>query len=267
MYWKQDPKKHVYVAAHRGACADYPENTMLAFEKALEAGVDQIETDVHMTADGELVLIHDHRLERTTNGTGFVREHTLAEIKALDAGSHKGAQFAGIQVPTLRELMELVKDHPAMTLDIELKDYPDEGLEEFAHASCDKALAMIDEYGFTDRVVINSWSYSLNEYVYKKYGSKYRQHVYFPPNCMIGQAAIDPYSYGYCACMFGENGVPIASAEDCAAIRAKGVRTWAGAFVKDEETVDMALAVESELITCNNPKTVVDILRAKNLHP
>ena len=267
MYWKQDPKKHVYVAAHRGACAEYPENTMLAFQKALEAGVDQIETDVHMTADGELVLIHDHRLERTTNGTGFVREHTLAEIKALDAGSHKGAEFAGIQVPTFRELMELIKDHPTMTLDVELKDYPDGDLEEFSHTSCDKAIALIEEYGFGDRVVINSWHNPLNEYVYKKYNGRYRQHLYFPRSCLQGPTTVDPYTYGYCACMFGENDEPIASAADCTAFREMGIRTWVGAFVKDEQTVDMALAVEAELITCNNPKTVVDILRAKNLHP
>ena len=84
-YWTQS-EKNIYVAAHRGASASHPENTMEAFRAAIEMGVDQIETDVRITADGELVLIHDATVDRTTNGTGKVAQMTLAELKALDAG-------------------------------------------------------------------------------------------------------------------------------------------------------------------------------------
>lgn len=115
-YWTQS-ERNIFVAAHRGWCEKYPENTMLAFKKAIELGVDQIETDIRITKDNELVLIHDATLERTTNGTGKVCEYTLAELKQLDAGKGK-------QIPTLRELLELVKDHPTITLDLEFKEYP-----------------------------------------------------------------------------------------------------------------------------------------------
>ncbi len=72
--------------AHRGASGLCPENTRLAFERAIALGVDLIELDVHLTRDGELAVIHDHRLERTTNGAGYVRDHTAAQLRALDAG-------------------------------------------------------------------------------------------------------------------------------------------------------------------------------------
>ena len=84
-YWTNS-KDNIFVAAHRGWLQLFPENTMEAFRAAAGLGVDQIETDIHMTKDGELVIIHDHKLDRTTNGTGFVKDYTLAELKQLDAG-------------------------------------------------------------------------------------------------------------------------------------------------------------------------------------
>ena len=74
------------VIAHRGASAYAPENTMPAFEKALELGAEGIELDVHMTADGEIVVIHDHTIDRTSNGKGMVKDLTLDEIKKFDFG-------------------------------------------------------------------------------------------------------------------------------------------------------------------------------------
>ena len=96
-YWKES-RDHIYVAAHRGWSTAYPENTMEAFRAAAEIGVDQIETDVRVTKDGELVLIHDATVDRTTNGTGRVIDMTLAELKTLDAGIHKGEQFKGCKI-------------------------------------------------------------------------------------------------------------------------------------------------------------------------
>ncbi|MBQ3075518.1 MAG: glycerophosphodiester phosphodiesterase, partial [Clostridia bacterium] len=78
---------------------------MEAFQAALDLGVDQIETDVRVTKDGKLVLIHDATVDRTTNGTGNVEDYTLEELQKLDAGN-------GTKIPTLIDLMELVKDYP-----------------------------------------------------------------------------------------------------------------------------------------------------------
>ena len=91
------------VFAHRGFSGKYPENTMLAFEKAVEAGADGIELDVHLSADGELVIIHDELVDRTTDGTGLVGSKTLAELKALDASAGFKGVYGKNEIPTLRE--------------------------------------------------------------------------------------------------------------------------------------------------------------------
>ena len=265
-YWRQS-KQNIYVAAHRGASTDYPENTMPAFQAAIDMGVDQIETDVRVTRDGELVLIHDATVDRTTNGTGKVIDKLFGEIRALDAGSHKGEQFKGAQVPTLIELMELVKDHPTMTLDIELKEYPTAGHEEIAYDVCDRVLKIVDDYGFTDRVVINTFNAKLHEYISQKYGKKYRQHVYYPITVM-GAATRNPYEYAYCTCMFRAvyREFNMATKEEFDRMAAMGPQPWAGACVKDEATVDAAIEAGATLITCNNPDVVLDLLRKKGYH-
>jgi glycerophosphoryl diester phosphodiesterase len=110
------------VWAHRGFSGRYPENTLAAFAAALDLGVDGIEFDVHLTRDDRVVVIHDERLERTTNGTGYVREHTLAELKELDAGSWFGKEFAGLTIPTLGEVLSVVSAHTQpVRLNIEFK--------------------------------------------------------------------------------------------------------------------------------------------------
>ncbi|MBQ9083995.1 MAG: hypothetical protein IJY28_10975 [Clostridia bacterium] len=257
-YWQQS-NRNIYVAAHRGWRARYPENTMAAFRAALELGTDQIETDVRVTRDGALVLIHDDTVDRTTNGHGKVCELTLAELKALDAGN-------GERIPTLDELMELVKDHPTITLDLELKEYPIGEWATTAFAVCDRVLATVDAYGFTDRCVINSWNGALNEYVYRTYGRKYRQHVYYPKK-HLGVCTIDPYAYGYCACVFGRLDSPQFHAEVRQFHADTGVRVWAGSYAKDEASIECAVQFGAELITCDNPDEVLEILRRKGLHP
>lgn len=118
--------------AHRGCSQMYPENTLLAFEKAAAInGLEGIELDIQLTKDGELVVIHDERVDRTTEGTGFVRDYTLSELKRL----HIYADVNPSQeIPTMRETLDLLE--PAMRrglrLNIELKNsiYPYEGMEE-----------------------------------------------------------------------------------------------------------------------------------------
>ena len=138
--------------AHRGFSGKYPENTMIAFEKALEIGVDGIEHDVHLTKDGVPVIIHDERVDRTTNGTGYVKDMTYEELSKLDA-SYIFPECGFQHIPTLKEYMELVKDKDIVT-NIELKtgvfEYP--GIEE-------KVYAMIMEYGLKDKMIISSFNH------------------------------------------------------------------------------------------------------------
>lgn len=102
------------IFAHRGANADAPENTMAAFQLALEQGADGIELDVMLSKDHEIVVIHDDTVDRTTNGTGQVQDLTLAELKTLDAGD-------GEQIPTLDEV--LTQFGGKFQINIELKNY------------------------------------------------------------------------------------------------------------------------------------------------
>ena len=110
---------HPLNLGHRGASSLAPENTLDAFAAAQAAGADGVEFDVQLSKDGELVVIHDDRLERTTNGRGLVAAHTLAELKTLDAGSWFDARFAGQAIPILQDVFDLLGNQ--MLLNIEIK--------------------------------------------------------------------------------------------------------------------------------------------------
>jgi glycerophosphoryl diester phosphodiesterase len=96
--------------AHRGGSLEAPENTMAAFRHAIEIGMKYVELDVQMTRDGETVVIHDETLDRTTDGSGAVRDYTLEELRQFDAGAKVSDEFRGERIPTLREVMELCVD-------------------------------------------------------------------------------------------------------------------------------------------------------------
>lgn len=115
---------HPLISGHRGGAAHAPENTMAAFRNGHAVGADLLELDAQLTADGEVVVIHDHTLERTTNGRGRVHAHTLAELRALDAGSWFGPGFAGERIPTLDEVAAWAAGAHAR-LNIELKATPE----------------------------------------------------------------------------------------------------------------------------------------------
>ena len=141
---------HVQVLAHRGASAYAPENTLAAFRLAIEQRADWLEMDVQQTKDGHLVVFHDLRMERTTNGQGALRDLTLEQVRALDAGSWFGAQFAGERVPTFEEVVTLARDH-GIRIFPEVKDprfYP--GIEE-------RVAAVIAANEYEDRTVVQSF--------------------------------------------------------------------------------------------------------------
>ena len=173
-------KNAVRVAAHRGNSKYFPENTLIGFQSALQLPIDQLEIDLHMTKDGHIIMMHDHTVDRTTNGTGLVRDLTLARLKELDAGSWKGEPFAGTRIPTFIEFLEMLKDYPEMTVNVELKDYPTPEDPDWARISADKSIALIERYGLADHIWINCWSGEILEYIDEKYNHRYRLHGYFP---------------------------------------------------------------------------------------
>ncbi|CAB1060547.1 Glycerophosphoryl diester phosphodiesterase (EC [Olavius sp. associated proteobacterium Delta 1] len=112
-----------WIIGHRGYPAKYPENTLAAFEAAVEAGADMIELDVTLSRDRKVVVIHDATLDRTTNGKGTVADFTLAELKQLDAGSWFGAQFTDQQIPELSEVLDLVNGRAYVNIEIKSNAY------------------------------------------------------------------------------------------------------------------------------------------------
>jgi glycerophosphoryl diester phosphodiesterase len=262
-------KNKVSVAAHRGNSRYYPENTMAAFRSAVEIGADMIETDVHMTKDGALVLMHDDKVDRTTNGTGFISDMTLDEIRALDAGSHKDEKFRGERVPLLTELLELVKDTDIL-LNIEFKDYvrderDPESFWEFSKKSADKIIATLKEYGVYERCVMNSWSGVLLEYINSTYPDA-KIHAYSPQEYMgLGQKR-NLYDYAYCVCLWGTPIDPVLPEMIYQHCKNTGVEPWVYYNKENAEIYDLAIERGAVLITANDPVWVMDYLRAKGLH-
>ncbi|MDA8234805.1 MAG: glycerophosphodiester phosphodiesterase [Clostridia bacterium] len=140
------------IIGHRGASGTAPENTLSAFRQAATLGAGMVELDVQLSADGVPVVIHDETLERTTTGSGYVRDYTLDQLQALDAGTWLAPEYKGEKIPALHEV---ITDLPSeMLINIELKNnlipYPD--LEA-------KVIRLVDELDVVERVVISSFNH------------------------------------------------------------------------------------------------------------
>lgn len=151
--------KRILNLAHRGFSGKYPENTKIAFLKAIEySDCDGFETDVHMTKDGKLVIIHDDTVDRTaSNGRGFIKDLTSSELLQMDFGSHKGDEFAGEKIIFLDELLQIVKDNKKF-INIELKNnyifYP--GMEKMV-------MDMVNEFGLKESTLLSSFNHESME--------------------------------------------------------------------------------------------------------
>ncbi len=137
--------------AHRGARRVAPENTLPAFAAALEMGVDGIELDVHVTLDGELVVIHDFDVGITTDGQGLVTQMTAAEIARLDAGSSFDLAFAGTHVPTLAEAFDLIGGRCQVNIEIKSMDI-------YARDATDGVAAFIQARDLHEQVIVSSFN-------------------------------------------------------------------------------------------------------------
>jgi len=146
--------ENMRIGGHRGHSAGAPENTLVAFRKAFEYGgpLTTCETDLSITSDGELVLMHDKTVDRTTNGHGIVQKMTYAELAKLDAGSWFSDEFAGEQVPRLRDALILAREL-GIIYQLELKIY-DQNDVFFL-----KLRALIDELGAADLLQFSSFDY------------------------------------------------------------------------------------------------------------
>jgi glycerophosphoryl diester phosphodiesterase len=142
---------HPLIFAHRGARRVAPENTLPAFAAALAMGADGVELDVHRTLDGQLMVIHDFSVDKTTNGRGEVARMTAAEIAALDAGSHFSVEFAGTAVPSLQQVLDLLVGR--CLINIEIKS-----MDPYGHDASDGVAALVRERNLYDQVIVSSFN-------------------------------------------------------------------------------------------------------------
>ncbi|MDI6784983.1 MAG: glycerophosphodiester phosphodiesterase family protein, partial [bacterium] len=153
--------------AHRGFSGIAPENTLISFQKAIELEPDAFELDVHLSQDGELIVIHDDAVDRTTNGKGKVKEFTLAELKQLDAGSWFAQQYAGERIPTLTEALELARNKTRVM--VELK----------AEGTADKSVQLIEQLDMIEQVIIFSFSSDLLKLAKRKNPNLSMLHLFW----------------------------------------------------------------------------------------
>lgn len=237
--------KGIIIAGHRGDPKNFPENTLESFKSAIDTGADMIETDIHATLDGELVLIHDHDVKRTTDGEGLVKDMTFEQIRALNAGDEN--RF--MNVPTLSELLELAQNSDRLLLDLEIKVYlNDEGEDRVAY-TVDKAVELCERYGISDeRIMFNCFDAYVLEYIHKKYGKRFVLHGYYPFD-ILANIKSDPLSYLDFACHWlgGEE-----AKAACDYLISHGIAPCTGSSTSSERFFELA-AYGCKMFTENDP--------------
>lgn len=249
----------ITIGGHRGDRKNFPENTIPAFAAMIEMGADAIETDVRMTKDGHLVLIHDRDVKRTTNGEGFVDQMTLEEIKKLDAGFWKDEKFVGITIPTVEEFLELVTP-TNLLINWELKEYPADLGEERAFECIDKLVELIDKYGMAKRSLMNCFAERNLEYVDEKWPHKFAIHGY--PHKPTADPSIKPLeSYLDWAAIWRKDENHVSGFEEDYAT-AKKLDHLTCILVPDEEIhYKNALDMGCTMFTSDDPTKAIEILK------
>ena len=185
-------RKGPLLIAHRGLSGRYPENTIAAFRAAVEAGAEMVELDVALSSDGRVVVLHDATLNRTTSGTGRPADFPLAILKKLDAGSWFAPGFTGEKIPTLAEVLDLVRGRCAVNIEIKaeaVSSRPEGGIEE-------KVIARVRERRIEEEVLLSSFDPTAITRVKKLAPSVmtavlYGQEIDFDPAPLVSRCGAD----------------------------------------------------------------------------
>lgn len=243
----------IMIAAHRGYKSAYPENTLLAFRKALELEVDMLEFDLHLSLDGQVVVIHDSTLDRTTDGTGPVSSLSLSELKQLDAGGWFGEEFQGqgLAIPTLSELCELLRDNSEVLLNVEIKPAPN------AIETADKAINVLGEFGYLQRCVFTSFDARVLAHIHDTHSLKTQG---FPGEKMSNFISGAGGTYSKMWAIALEMG--LLAPDRVAEHREMGLLVWS--YCPDhEEQVKHCLDCGVTGMTCNDPLPALSLIRGK----
>ena len=238
-------KDKMMVAGHRGDCYNCFENTMKAFECAINDGADMIETDVRLTKDGVLVLMHDDKVDRTSHGSGLVCEKTNEELLQLNVGGKTEPAV----IPTLEELLQLLSERNIL-LNLEVKEYYTPGNEARCAECIEKCIALIEKYDFHEKMVFNSFDAYVLEYIAEKYPDRYLLHGFYPYSIMQNVKR-NPDEYLYCACLFSMNPA------NYRYLQSKNIEPWIGAGVTIESRLKECFDMGAKLITTNFPADAI----------
>jgi len=243
------------VVGHRGASADHPENTLPSFEAAILAGADVVELDVRLTADRVPVIMHDPNVSETTDGTGFVNDLTLAQVKRLRARGREGSG-EGADVPTFAEALELLSGRGGV--DVEIKNLPGEpGFDSPREEVVERTLAVLAESGFRGDVIVSSFNWFSIER-----SRELRPDI---PTGFLSTASIDPWASLQYVTSRGHDYVlpqfPVllqAGERFVRAAHEAGVRvgTWT---VDDPSTVEQLFTLGVDAVASNRPDMAVPI--------
>jgi glycerophosphoryl diester phosphodiesterase len=173
------------VIAHRGASAYYPENTMPAFKAAVEMNADMIELDVLLSKDNVPIVFHDKYLDKKSNGQGLLSDHTLSELKKLDAGSWFHEKFKGVQIPTLQEVLEFTSGKIALNIEIKTEAVSAE------NNTIEKSVIdLVERYNLENEVMISSFDYRAIERV-KSLNPKIQTALLYERQQSYGREPVD----------------------------------------------------------------------------
>lgn len=234
------------VIAHRGWSSRYPENTLIAFEKALELPIDGLEFDLRRTADGEIVLSHEVNVDLHSNGSGLIKDMTLKQLKQLDFGLKKGEEFAGTRIPEFNEFIEMVcNKRPDIWLAVELKE-DDEDLAR-------RVFKILEDKGFQDHCSIISFQSNMLRAA-KKYAPELPRHGFSSLN-MSPEADTEEY-----LALLDRVGISInllnLHVADFYHSRNIKIDSWAPG---NAEQYGIARACKIDFITTNDPDVILDL--------
>jgi glycerophosphoryl diester phosphodiesterase len=241
------------VVAHRGASASYPENTLASFQGAIDAGADIVELDVRLSADGVPVIMHNAEVDATTDGSGWVHELTLAELKRLDASRGRGSRA---EIPTLEEAFRFLSGKAG--INVEIKNMPGEpAFDSPREAAAEQVVILLDRIGFDGPMLVSSFNWLSIERVKE-----------LEPQVPTGFLTIGPFDPYACLVYVRSRGhdyvlpqVPAVLDAGEAFIRAAhddGVLV--GTWVMDEpEGLERLFAIGVDAVATNDPTTAVPI--------
>ncbi len=181
---------NVKIISHRGANRYAPQNTLPAFEKAVQLGADGFETDVHLTKDGVPVICHNYTINETSNGMGTVASYTLEELRKLDFGSYFHAKFKGTRIPTLDDFLELTKQSNIEIMNIELKGPKDRKTDVVP-----KIINAVRKHNLMDRLLLSGFDTYLLKAA-KEFAPQVRTaYLYGMPHCDNYAAMMFPIAH------------------------------------------------------------------------